>query len=85
MDAIFTQWSSFEELRIDFDDNLMKGVPNMPVVQTSAKDKEWRDVWRIGVGVEYAATDWLDLRAICSTPVLACTWMNGPLISPIPI
>lgn len=63
VDAIYTQWSSFEELRIDFDDNLMKGVPGMPVVNTSVKDKEWRNVWRIGVGVEYAATDWLDLRA----------------------
>lgn len=63
VDAIYTQWSSFQELRIDFDDNLMQGVPGMPVVKTSAKEKDWRNVWRIGVGVEYAATDWLDLRA----------------------
>ena len=27
------------------------------------KAKDWEDVWRIGVGVEYAVTDWLDLRA----------------------
>ena len=63
VDAIFTQWSSFEELKIDFDDNLMEGVPGRPPVYSSTKEKDWRDVWRIGVGVEYAATDWLDLRA----------------------
>lgn len=55
VDAIFTQWSSFEELKIDFDDNLMEGVPGRPPVYNSTKEKDWRDVWRIGVGVEYAA------------------------------
>ena len=62
VDAIFTQWSSFEELKIDFDDNLMQGLPRPPVT-SSVKEKDWRDVWRLSVGVEYAATDWLDLRA----------------------
>ena len=63
VDAIFTQWSSFEELKIDFDENLMAGVPGAQPRYSSSKEKDWRDVWRIGVGVEYAATDWLDLRA----------------------
>jgi long-chain fatty acid transport protein len=29
---------------------------------TVSEEKNWRDVWRVQVGVEYRAADWLDLR-----------------------
>lgn len=70
-DAIFTQWSSFDELKIEFDDNILKGTP-LPPVTSSSKAKDWRNTWRLSLGVEYNATDWLDLRA-------GYSWDQSPL------
>lgn len=72
-DATFTQWSSFDELKIDFDDDLLKGVPipHLPVT-SETKEKDWKDVWRLGFGVEYNATEWLDLR-------LGYAWDQSPM------
>ncbi len=62
-DAIYTQWSSFDKLKIDFAENLLEGVPGRNPVYSSEKRKDWDDVWRLAFGVEYRITDWLDLRA----------------------
>ena len=70
-DAVYTQWSSFDELKINFDDNLLKGLP-LPPVTSETKEKDWKDVWRLGFGVEYNATDWLDLR-------IGYTWDQSPM------
>ncbi|MFP4517387.1 MAG: OmpP1/FadL family transporter, partial [Desulfovibrionales bacterium] len=50
-DVVLTGWSSYDELRIEFDNG-----------QTSQSTKNWNDVVRYQVGLEYAATEWLDLR-----------------------
>lgn len=50
-----TRWSTYNELRFEFDDPV---GGNMSA--TSVKD--WKDVWRYNLGVEYKALDWLTLR-----------------------
>jgi len=57
MDVTRTFWSSYDELRISYGDPLAPGVTE------SVKTTEWRDVWRLGLGVEYRLTDMVDLRA----------------------
>lgn len=38
-------------------------TPAMTLVDQTSVPKNWNDVWRFNLGVEYAALDWLDLRA----------------------
>ncbi len=52
-EAQWTQWSSFEDLVIDFDD----GTP------TSTTEHHWDDSWYFALGAEYQATPHLRLRA----------------------
>ena len=54
-DAILTRWRSFDHMTINFDD----GIAGMDEV---TKKKNWRDVWRYQIGVEYALTEMIDLR-----------------------
>ncbi len=55
--AIWTRWSTYDELTIQYDDPILPGRSSV------TKPKNWDDVWRLCIGVEYRATDWLDLRA----------------------
>lgn len=55
--AIWTGWSSYRELTIQYDTAIL---PGRTVV---TKEKNWNDVWRMSVGAEYKVTDWFDLRA----------------------
>lgn len=57
--AVYTLWSKYDQLTINFGDRLNPMDPSS--TQTSS-DKNWNDVWRFNVGLEYAALDWLDLR-----------------------
>ena len=57
--AIYTLWSKYDELKISFSDPLN---PFDPTSDETVSKKNWDDVWRFNVGVEYAALDWLDLR-----------------------
>lgn len=57
--AIYTLWSKYDELKISFSDPLN---PFDPTSDETVSEKNWDDVWRFNVGVEYAALDWLDLR-----------------------
>lgn len=61
--AIYTLWSKYDELQINFGDDVIPvgGNPFNLTDQTTSP-KNWDDVWRFNVGVEYAALDWLDLR-----------------------
>lgn len=59
--AIWTDWSSFDALDIYSD-----GGPN------SLSEKNWENAWRFNFGIEYALTDWLDLRA-------GYVWDNCPV------
>ncbi|MDD2904001.1 MAG: OmpP1/FadL family transporter [Syntrophales bacterium] len=50
---IYTRWSRFRQLEINFNN----------VLGPVSEEKNWRDVWRVQLGLEYRAADWLDLRA----------------------
>lgn len=50
--AVWTHWSRFTDLDFYFDD--LGYQPNK---------KFWHNTWRLNFGVEYALTDWMDLRA----------------------
>lgn len=54
--AIWTNWSTFDELTIHYK------TPIAPGVDSATRIKDWHDVWRIHGGLEYKACDWLDLR-----------------------
>lgn len=56
VDGVWTRWSTYDELTIHYRD------PILPGVKSITKEKKWDDVWRLQVGVEYKALNWLDLR-----------------------
>lgn len=64
-DAILTRWNTFNHLTINFDE----GIAGMGSV---TKQKDWHDVWRYQIGVEYALTRMVDLR-------LGYTYDNEPI------
>lgn len=51
--ATYTRWSSFRNLNIHLPD---------PIGESRSR-KHWKDVWRLGLGIEYSPLDWLTLRA----------------------
>ena len=61
--AVYTLWSKYNELTIGFGDDVIpvNGNP-FDLTDETSSEKNWNDVWRFNVGVEYAALDWLDLR-----------------------
>ena len=54
-DLLRTYWSAYDELKIEMTDAV---TPT-----TSITEKNWKDVNRYSVGIEYALRDWVDLRA----------------------
>jgi long-chain fatty acid transport protein len=62
VDAVWNGWSSYDKLCIVCDDIIYIDPSTGQPVQGSTTAKDWDDVWRFQIGVEYAATDWLDLR-----------------------
>ncbi len=54
---VYTMWSSYDELAIDFDPALLGTVPS------STTEKDWDDVFRYQIGAEYALTEEWALRA----------------------
>ena len=52
-DATWTQWSNFEELRIEFDN---------PVQADAVTDESWEDVWRLSAGLNIRMSDKWKLR-----------------------
>lgn len=52
-DVTWTGWSSFDELRIEYDSAQLDSVTT----------EDWDDSWRYSVGFDYQATDTLVLRA----------------------
>lgn len=59
--AVYTLWSKYDELKINYGSPLYS--PTAGAITQTVTPKKWSDVWRFNVGVEYAALDWLDLRA----------------------
>jgi long-chain fatty acid transport protein len=56
--GIFTRWNTFDALTIVYDTNLLGGAGTT----VSSTPKNWKNVWKYQVGVEWNALDWLDLR-----------------------
>lgn len=56
--ALLTRWSLYDNLAIYHESPFYGG--NGALVN---QEKDWRDAWRYSIGVEYAATPWMDLRA----------------------
>ncbi len=59
-DAIYTRWSSYDELKIEYANNILGGNP---LGNAYVSEKDWSNVWRLQFSAEYALLDWLDLRA----------------------
>lgn len=55
--VIYTMWSSYDELAMDFDPPLLGQAPS------SVTKKDWEDVFRFQLGAEYALTKEWALRA----------------------
>lgn len=55
--VVYTMWSSYDELAIDFDPPLLGAVPR------SVAEKDWNDVFRYQIGAEYALNETWALRA----------------------
>jgi long-chain fatty acid transport protein len=60
--VVWTRWSSYDSLDI----HMPGGMP------TSYNPTKWKDTWRITVGLEYEALDWLTLRA-------GYNWTQSPM------
>lgn len=58
--AVYTRWSTYDELKINYGDYIYK--PGVGLATQTVEEKNWNDVWRFNIGIEYAALDWLDLR-----------------------
>ena len=74
--AVYTLWSKYDELKINFGDNVIPvfnadGTPAGTLTDQTVSKKNWDDVWRLNIGVEYAALDWLDVR-------LGYVWDQSP-------
>ncbi len=54
--AVWTNWSTYDKLVIDYDDALLGRT------STVERVKNWEDTWRIFFGAEYKVNDMLDLR-----------------------
>lgn len=54
--ATYTEWSSFDELSVT-----LAPANDLPG-STTVSPKDWHDVWRFGLGAEYALTDAWSLR-----------------------
>lgn len=59
--AVYTLWSKYDKLEINYGNNVIL-QPGPTFVNQTTTPKNWSDVWRFNVGLEYAALDWLDLR-----------------------
>lgn len=56
--ATLTRWSTYDNLGIYHEAPFAMGSGSLVNAE-----KDWNDAWRYSVGVEYAATPWMDLRA----------------------
>jgi long-chain fatty acid transport protein len=56
-DLLRTYWSAYNELKIEMTNSVLPSPAD-----TIIKEKNWKDVNRYQIGVEYALYDWMDLR-----------------------
>ena len=65
LSTIRTGWSNFDKMSIQFH-NPVAGMSRV------TKAKDWNDVWRWQIGIEYNVMNWLDLRC-------GYVYDNGPI------
>ncbi len=58
--GVWSRWSTYDNLTIQYD-NPITFVGGFPVTSV-VRQKQWHDTWRFQSGLEFKATDWLDLR-----------------------
>jgi len=51
--AIYTEWSTYDDLTMTFGPTLV----NHAKLPRSSEQKNWKDVWRLGLGAEYLLTE----------------------------
>jgi long-chain fatty acid transport protein len=56
-DLLRTYWSAYNELKIEMTNSVLPSPAD-----TIVKKKNWKDVNRYQIGLEYALYDWMDLR-----------------------
>jgi len=56
IDGVWTGWSTYDKFTVDYRDPILPGLDSV------TRDKQWNDVWRLQLGAEYQALDWLDFR-----------------------
>ncbi|MFN2343115.1 MAG: OmpP1/FadL family transporter, partial [Desulfonatronovibrio sp.] len=59
LDAIYTLWSTYDKLKINYGRELVTGVAGSDETEI---DKKWKDVWRFQFGMEYDLSQLIDLR-----------------------
>lgn len=57
--SVLTRWSTYSDLTIQYDDPVNVIIGN---VSSARRLKNWHDTWRFQTGLEFKATNWLDLR-----------------------
>ena len=63
-DAVRTGWSSYEELTMHYDKQiLVDSGPPPEMDNTTTTPKKWEDTWRLQFGVEYSINEMWDIRA----------------------
>jgi long-chain fatty acid transport protein len=55
--AVWTRWSTYDALSLTLEDPLPTGAAEI------AYEKNWKDVWRYNVSMEYMLSETMDLRA----------------------
>lgn len=58
-DLVWTRWSTYQELRMEFEAPL---VPGNAQSDHSTAVKNWKDTFRYQFGAEYELYDWMDVR-----------------------
>ena len=64
--GVFTHWGTYSALTVEYANPIIPAYPYSAypqAVRSVTKVKNWNDVLRLFLGVEYKTTDWLDLRA----------------------
>lgn len=59
-DIVWTRWSTYKSMTINYADPL---IPGNPASKSTMSEKNYKDVFRYCLGVEYGVLPWLDLRA----------------------
>ncbi|NLI82465.1 MAG: transporter [Deltaproteobacteria bacterium] len=57
--SVLSRWSTYDALTIRYDNPVNLVTRN---INSVIREKNWHDTWRFQTGLEFKATNWLDLR-----------------------